>query len=273
MLLKTTDKSKKILSLILSVVIVFGVMSVSAFALTDAEKQEYENKIEEIKNQIKENEKKIAELEAEAATYDDEISALQEKIDVLSEQIDLYNSEIALIDADIKVIDNQITGIENEIEDLNKQIKKLDEQVMDIQQQIADTYTLLGERIRVSYMTGANTTLEYLLTSDNFKFQEYLERTELIERIAQHDDKLITDLEDDIESLKAKVLEISTIEKLFCDGEKYFTHTWGMKQQMREDDALRYDFCKKCIRRISDDFPDFIPILAKIPELKRYFEN
>ena len=213
MLLKTTDKSKKILSFILSLVIVFGVMSVSAFALTDAEKQEYENKIDEIREQIKENEKKIAELEAEAATYDDEINALQEKISVLTKQIDLYNDEIALIDADIQVIDNQITSIENEIKDLNKQIKKLDEQVLDIQQKIADTYTLLGERIRVSYMTGANSTLEYLLTSDNFKFQEYLERTELIDRIAEHDDKLIKDLEEDIESLKAKVLETGIIDR------------------------------------------------------------
>lgn len=212
MLLKTTDKSKKILSVILSLIIVFGVMSVSAYALTDSEKQEYQNKIDDIKEQIKENEKKIAELEAEAATYDDEINALQEKIDVLQDQIDLYNDEIALIDADIQVIDNQITGIENEIEDLNKQIKELDEQVIDIQQQIADTYTLLGERIRASYMTGANSSLEYLLTSDNFEFQEYLERTELIDRIAEHDDKLIKDLEDDIESLKAKVLEIEDMK-------------------------------------------------------------
>ena len=212
MLLITTDKSRKILSLVLSVVIVFGVMSVSAFALTDAEREEYENKIDEIRNQIKDNEKKIEELEAEAASYDGEINALQEKIDVLTAQIDLYNDEIALIDGDIQAIDNQITGIENEIEDLNKQIKELDEQVLDIQQQIADTYTLLGERIRVSYMTGANSTLEYLLTSDSFKFQEYLERTELIERIAEHDDKLITDLEDDIESLKAKVIEIEDMK-------------------------------------------------------------
>lgn len=212
MLLKTTDKSKKILSVVLSLIIVFSVMSVSVYALTDSEKQEYQNKIDDIKEQIKENEKKIAELEAEAATYDDEINALQEKIDVLQEQIDLYNDEIALIDADIQIIDNQITGIENEIEDLNKQIKELDEQVLDIQQKIADTYTLLGERIRATYMTGANSSLEYLLTSDSFEFQEYLERSELIERIAEHDDKLIKDLEDDIESLKAKVLEIEDMK-------------------------------------------------------------
>ncbi len=212
MLLKTTDKSKRFLSFVLSFVLIFGIMSFSAYALTDSEKQVYEDKIDAIKEQIKENEKKIAELEAEAATYDDEINGLQDKIDVLQEQIDLYNDEIALIDADIQVIDNQITGIENEIEDLNKQIKSLDEQVLEIQQEIADTYTLLGERIRATYMTGANSSLEFLLSSNDFQFQEYLERTELLDRIAEHDDALIKELEENIESLKSKILEIEDMK-------------------------------------------------------------
>lgn len=212
MLLKTTDKSKRFLSFVLSFVLIFGIMSFSAYALTDSEKQEYEDKIDVIKEQIKENEKKIAELEAEAATYDDEINGLQDKIDVLQEQIDLYNDEIALIDADIQVIDNQITGIENEIEDLNKQIKSLDEQVLEIQQEIADTYTLLGERIRATYMTGANSSLEFLLSTNDFQFQEFLERTELLDRIAEHDDALIKELEENIESLKSKILEIEDMK-------------------------------------------------------------
>ena len=66
---------------------------------------------------------------------------------------------------------DEITGIKNEIEALNKQVKKLDAQVIEIQQDIADTYTILGERIRASYMSGSASSLEYLLTSDNFQFQ------------------------------------------------------------------------------------------------------
>ena len=65
--------------------------------------------------------------------------------------------------------------------------------------------------------------------------------------------------------------EFSNIEKLFCDGERYFTHTWGMKQQMREDNALRYDFCMRCARRIKSDFSEYLPIITKIPEIKSYF--
>lgn len=212
MLLKQIKKTKRLTSLVLAFVLVFSALTVSVYALTDSEKQEYENKIEQIKEQIKENEKKIDELKAEAATYDGEISALQEKIDVLQDQIDLYNEEIALIDADIAVIDNQISGIENEIDALNKQIDELDKQVLKIEQEIADTYTLLGERIRVAYMSGASSSLEYLLTNDNFEFQSYLERVELLERIAEHDDALIKDLEDDIENLQLKVTEIKDMQ-------------------------------------------------------------
>ena len=212
MLLNQTKKSVKIFSLILSLIMIFSVFSVSSYAVTDAEKAEYEKKIEDIKSQIKENEQKIKELKEEASTYDGDISALQEKIDVLQSQIDLYDEEIALIDADIAVIDNQIQSIEQEIDELNKQIDELDKQVLKIQQEIADTYTLLGERIRVAYMSGANSTLEYLLTSDDFEFQSYLERAELLQRIAEHDDALITELEENIENLKSKMIEIEDMK-------------------------------------------------------------
>ena len=212
MLLNPIKKSNKIFALLLAVVLVVSSLSVSCFAVTDAEKAEYEKKIEELQKQIEENKKKIEETKKKASVYDDDVSALQDKIGALQEQIDLYNEAIAVIDADIAVIDNQIKGVENEIDSLNKQIDELDKQVVDIQQKIADTYTLLGERIRASYMSGASSSLEYLLTSDEFEFQSYLERVELIERIAEHDDTLIKDLEKEIDSLKAKVIEIEDMK-------------------------------------------------------------
>jgi len=209
MLLKMTNKkSGKLISLIVALVIVFSTLSLSVYAVTDSEKAEYNKKIEEIREQIAENKKKIQSLRDEAATYDDEIGGYQDKIDVLQAQIDLYNQEIALIDADIKVVEDEITGIENEIDALNKQVEKLDLQVIGIQQDIADTYTILGERIRASYMSGSSSSLEYLLTSDDFQYQSYLERIELLERISEHDNTVIEELESDIEKLEAKVEEI-----------------------------------------------------------------
>lgn len=64
---------------------------------------------------------------------------------------------------------------------------------------------------------------------------------------------------------------ISNLDRLFRDGERWFTHTWGMKRQMRESSRLRNDFCRRCIRRIENDFPDYINMLKSIDELKPYF--
>lgn len=209
MLLKMIKrKSGKIFSLLIACILIISSVSVSAYAVTDAEREEYNKKIEDIKSEIAENEKKIQALKDEAATYDDEIKMYQDKIDLLQSQIDLYNDQIALIDADIKVIEDEITGIENEIEALNKQVEKLDLQVIEIQQEIADTYVILGERIRASYMSGPNSSLEFLLTSDNFQYQSYLERIELLERVSEHDNGVVTALEKNIANLQAKVDEI-----------------------------------------------------------------
>ena len=209
MLLKMTKrKSCKLVSLIIAVLLVFSSISLSVYAVTDSEKAEYNKKIEQIREQIAENKKKIQALRDEAATYDDEIGGYQDKIDALQSQIDLYNQEIALIDADLKIVEDEITSIENEIEALNKQVEELDLQVIKIQQDIADTYTILGERIRASYMSGTSSSLEYLLTSDDFQYQSYLERIELLERISEHDNSVIEGLEGDIVKLQEKVEEI-----------------------------------------------------------------
>ncbi len=212
MLSTTIKKSKKVLALILALVFIAGTFSISAYALTDAEKQEYEKKIEEIKAQIEENKKKIEELDAEASKYDGTVSALQDKISILDDQIDLYNQEIAIIDEDINKIDTQINSIETEINKLNEQVKQLDEQVKELEAQKAETYELLGERIRASYMSGASTPLEYLLTSDDFEFQAYLERVELLQRIAEHDDAVVKQLEKNIEDIAVKVTEIEDVK-------------------------------------------------------------
>lgn len=63
----------------------------------------------------------------------------------------------------------------------------------------------------------------------------------------------------------------SNLDRLFTHGENYFTHTWGMKQQMRDIPELRYDFCMRCADRIKKDFPDIAETLKKIECLKQYF--
>lgn len=71
--------------------------------------------------------------------------------------------------------------------------------------------------------------------------------------------------------LGLEVTVLSDLDKLFTDGERYFTHTWGMKQQMRDMPKLRYDFCMRCLDRIRRDFPEVLEVLRKIEVLNPYF--
>lgn len=116
-------------------------------------------------------------------------------------------------------------------------------------------YILKNENLRDVYIKEAERFMEYANNGDNLTYMLFAEQR-LLPMCAN--------------MLGISAKELSTLEKLFADGERYFTHIWGMKQQMRDDNALRHDFCMRCIRRIKDDFADFVPTLQTIPELKDY---
>lgn len=68
------------------------------------------------------------------------------------------------------------------------------------------------------------------------------------------------------------ILALSNLERLFKNGEGYFTHTWGFKQQMRDNPSVREDFCRRCVRRLRADFPEYAQMLSRTKSLKKYFE-
>lgn len=67
------------------------------------------------------------------------------------------------------------------------------------------------------------------------------------------------------------IFVFSDLERLFADGDRYFTHTWGFKQQMRENPHIRYDFCIRCAERIKRDYPRNAETLAGVSVLEKYF--
>ena len=119
-------------------------------------------------------------------------------------------------------------------------------------------YVVRNETLKNSYTDAAIEFMENSLDGDNLTYMVFAEQR-LISMVAK--------------KLNIAINAISTAEKLFKDGERYFTHTWGMKQQMRDNEALRQDFCKRCVRRILTDYPHMKDILIKIDNLKAYFED
>lgn len=73
------------------------------------------------------------------------------------------------------------------------------------------------------------------------------------------------------DKMKKSVRAFSSLDKLFNETDNRFTHTWGMKQQMRDNSTLRHDFCRRCVNRIIHDYPQMHSILENIEALKQYF--
>lgn len=117
-------------------------------------------------------------------------------------------------------------------------------------------YVMKNAELKSEYVKAAEEFMDHAERGDNLTYMVFAEQR-LLAMTAQR--------------MGIEIKELSTPERLFKDGERCFTHTWGMKQQMREMPNLRHDFCSRCIRRILKDFPEYEEMLKNIPELKKYF--
>ena len=188
------SKKIKIISLILSLVLFVSSASINVYARDfQAEIDAIEKKIDAANAQKSDQQKNANELQSE-------IDDMQAQIDIYQEKIDTLNGEIKEKDATINKYESEIDQLESEIESTNKQIDELNKK-------IDETYGLLRDRLRASYMAGDMTTLEILLTADDF--ESFLTRLELVSSAAKHDRDMLDSLEDSITTLKAKKEEIS----------------------------------------------------------------
>ncbi len=67
------------------------------------------------------------------------------------------------------------------------------------------------------------------------------------------------------DALDIKINILSDLESLFKNGaDGHFTHLWGFKQQMNENNVLRHDYRNKVLERIKKDFPEYYEQLKNI---------
>lgn len=68
-----------------------------------------------------------------------------------------------------------------------------------------------------------------------------------------------------------QVGELSALSDLFGGKQRYFTHIWGFKQQMKQNPALYFDFCVRCAKRLKIEFAHEAAYLAALPSLACFF--
>ncbi len=165
---------KKTISIIMAFVLMVCVCAFSPTAASTKDQiAELERKQEAIKQQI-------ASLQNDINKQEKLKKPLQDQIDNLQAQIDIYN--------------NEITGYENEISELKEKQGK-------IEADLEAKKDLFLQRVRALYISGSvNTQLSILLGADDFS--NFLYQDQVLESITKHDNKIMEELQKDIDALE-----------------------------------------------------------------------
>ena len=201
--MRTNTFVRKLLSLVLTLAISLFVFLPSGVTPTAfaASKEEIEQRIDELdqkieasQDKIKENDKKIDSASSSASELQGQVNAVQAQLDAYNQKIDLLNQRIAALNAEISKTESEKA----------KNEAKMAEQ----KETISVTQQALAQRLRAMYISGNVSNLEILLEADSFT--NFLNRLELVSRIARHDNDIISTLRDEIseyEAIEAKLEE------------------------------------------------------------------
>lgn len=152
----------------------------------EEQKAENDKKIEELKKEIEEARKQYDSVVSDENAKLEYQDALNQKIVLQNENIGVVVEQMNQIDADIKETLTNISDIEVKIKQQNRMIDR--------------NMDLYKERLRASYMSDADTISSVLAGSTSFI--DILSKFEIISKVAEHDNRLISDLEKQLAELK-----------------------------------------------------------------------
>lgn len=160
---------------------------------------DYEQKIDEAQKNIDSLKGDINEVQAYIEELDKQVAMYQEQIDACNAQIDEYQVQISDYEA-------QNRELQSQIDELNAKIDEYNAQVEEMNAQIDGKYDELKELIRANYINGETSAIEVLLCSDDFS--EYLTKVQFISSLADYEQGLIDEINDDIRVIDETVAKI-----------------------------------------------------------------
>lgn len=191
---------KRITALCLSVVMLMASIlytnTPQSYATTQ---EELQAEIDRLDDQIARAQDKVDSLDDEAESEAEKLEALQEQYEAVNDKVEALQAQVDVIDDEISSLESQITSLEDEIEDLDLQIIQNEEDIITIQQDIEDTSEALAAQLRVSYMSGATSTLQILMGSDSLA--SFLTRIEMMKRLSEQETEIINTFKETAEQL------------------------------------------------------------------------
>lgn len=169
---------------------------------------------EEYRNQISDLQDEQIKIQQEMKDYNNKINSVK---DDKKKQQAIANSIDEKISITQKAID---VGLEK-IELTNKYIFYKKQEIERKEKDIEDTLQLFRDRIKAIYMTGgySDTANSLVMLLSSRSVSEFLTRNEYLERIAEHDKQIVSELRDELVKLEEERVKLEE-EKAVLEEEK-----------------------------------------------------
>lgn len=192
-------------------------------------------------------------LGADTDNYKDALNTLSSKYDELEKQQKEIQNQINKAKtekdrhlAQKKQLDNQIYGVRQQITVLSDKITLLEqgitkkEEELEAQQlRIEDNFDLLKKRLRVMYKTGNASVLGLVLGAEDFT--EFLSRTQVTARVAQHDRELIEEMRGELAQIQEvkELIETDKADLETSKGQQAQKQTQLAQQLLQTQDQIQ----------------------------------
>ena len=224
---------------------------------------------------------------AAAATISDQIKQLEKEQADLKKQIasaksdladskktrDLYNSQIRNVQKQIDLLDKQVEDLDAQIKSKNATIADLETQVAANEKEAATVRQMLGERLNAIMKRGNFSTLQLLMNMDNYA--DYLVRAKLMEKVSEHDQKSIEELEkrlaeitdtekkvqDEKAAVEAKKKEVETLRASSTGKKKELNTLYTAANAAYKQDAAEVEVLNKELEKTDADIKKLLASL------------
>ena len=219
-------KLKRTLSALAALMIVFAIsLSGAQNIKTSAvpENASYSQKLAELEKQAKEIDDKIKGADSDIESAEAKKAAVDEKIAVVTKKISTINEYSRQLAKDIAETDSKMRAVKKKAEDKKAEIESGAAQ--------------FKQRLRAMYMNGSDSYASVLFSSQDFF--DMLMRTELIDRVAKHDNDAIDALVKAKDEYEADQKELENeIAELSKKSGEYKTQLQELQKQNEELEEL-----------------------------------
>ena len=155
----------------------------------------------ELQEERKSNEKKIAEKQKELDSLQSDLEEKEAYQKTLQEKITLQQSNL-------DIVSQELDRIAQSIDETTQAISQAEDDIKVMEADIAIGLDEFKMRLRAMYVQGNDSLASALVGATDF--YDLLSKYELMSRVANHDNQLVNDLKDKLETCNAKKAELET---------------------------------------------------------------